>query len=80
MQLYNLTLQRATSITHAVHGNYSGQKQQEIAVARGTMIEILKEFCLHIINWVKKVFPKIWCEGKIFIKESNKNIIMLAKS
>ena len=42
MQLYNLTLQKATNINHAVHGNYSGQKQQEIAVARGTIIEILK--------------------------------------
>jgi len=42
MQLYNLTLQKATNINHAVHGNYSGQKQQEIAVARGTVIEILK--------------------------------------
>ena len=43
MQLYNLTLQKSTNITHAVHGNYSGQKQQEIAVARGTLVEILKD-------------------------------------
>jgi len=43
MQLYNLTLQKATNINHAVHGNYSGQKQQEIAVSRGTVVEILKE-------------------------------------
>ena len=43
MQLYNLTLQKATNVNHAVHGNYSGQKQQEIAVARGTVIEIMKE-------------------------------------
>ena len=42
MQLYNLTLQKATNINHAVHGNYSGQKQQEIAVSRGTVVEILK--------------------------------------
>ena len=42
MQLYNLTLQRSTNIHHAVHGNYSGAKQQEIAVARGTILEILK--------------------------------------
>jgi splicing factor 3B subunit 3 len=47
MQLYNLTLQKATNITFAVHGNYSGQKQQEIAVSRGSIIEILKEW-MHI--------------------------------
>jgi len=42
MHLYNLTLQKSTNITHAVHGNYSGQKQQEIAIARGTLLEIIK--------------------------------------
>jgi len=35
MHLYNLTLQRATTITHAVHGNFCGTKQQEICVSRG---------------------------------------------
>ena len=30
MYLYNLTLQRATGITHACHGNFSGAKLQEI--------------------------------------------------
>ena len=44
MHLYNLTLQKSTNITHAVHGNYSGQKQQEIAVARGTLLEIIKVY------------------------------------
>ncbi|VDO80829.1 unnamed protein product [Schistosoma margrebowiei] len=42
MYLYNITLQRATGITHAVHGNFSGTKQQEIAVARGKIIELLR--------------------------------------
>jgi splicing factor 3B subunit 3 len=28
MYLYNLTLQRATGITHSVHGNFSGAKLQ----------------------------------------------------
>ena len=42
MQLYNLTLQKATNVTHAVHGNYSGEKKQEIAVARGSLLEIIK--------------------------------------
>ncbi|VEL07134.1 unnamed protein product, partial [Protopolystoma xenopodis] len=42
MYLYNLSLQRASGVTHAVHGNFSGTKQQEIAVAKGQIIELLK--------------------------------------
>ena len=42
MKLYNLTLQRPTGITHAVHGNFSGVKLQEIIVSRGRMLELLK--------------------------------------
>ena len=42
MKLYNLTLQRPTGITHAVHGNFSGVKLQEIIVSRGRIIELLK--------------------------------------
>ena len=42
MFLYNLTLQRSTGITHAVHGNFSGTKQQEIVVSRGKILELLR--------------------------------------
>lgn len=42
MFLYNLTLQRSTGVTHAVHGNFSGTKQQEIIVSRGKIIELLR--------------------------------------
>ena len=42
MFLYNLTLQRATGITHAVHGNFSGTKQQEVVVSRGKILELLR--------------------------------------
>lgn len=42
MHLYNLTLQRATAITHAVHGNFSGTKQQEIIISRGKSLELLR--------------------------------------
>ena len=42
MHLYNLTLQKATGITNVIHGNFSGTKQQEIVIARGKIIEILK--------------------------------------
>jgi splicing factor 3B subunit 3 len=42
MHLYNLTLQKATAVTCAIHGNFSGTKQQEIVVSRGKIIEILR--------------------------------------
>ena len=42
MHLYNLTLQRSTCICYAIHGNFSGSKQQEIALAKGTVVEIIK--------------------------------------
>ena len=42
MYLYNLTLQRATGIIQAVQGNFSGTKQQEIVIARGKVLEIVK--------------------------------------
>uniref|UniRef100_A0A8C2CUJ5 Splicing factor 3B subunit 3-like n=1 Tax=Cyprinus carpio TaxID=7962 RepID=A0A8C2CUJ5_CYPCA len=42
MFLYNLTLQRATGISHAIHGNFSGTKQQEIVVSRGKILELLR--------------------------------------
>lgn len=42
MYLYNLTLQRATGITHAVHGNFSGSKTQEVVASRGKCLELLR--------------------------------------
>jgi splicing factor 3B subunit 3 len=42
MHIYNLTLQRATAITHAVFGNFSAPKAQEIVVARGKVLELLR--------------------------------------
>lgn len=42
MYLYNLTLQRATAITHAVHGSFAGTKQQEILLSRGKSLELVR--------------------------------------
>ena len=42
MHLYNLTLQKPSAITNSVLGNFTGSKQQEICVVRGTcIIEIM---------------------------------------
>ena len=42
MHLYNLTLQRASQIHIAVHGNFAGGKQQEIALAKGRVLELVR--------------------------------------
>ncbi|KAI8824396.1 CPSF A subunit region-domain-containing protein [Fimicolochytrium jonesii] len=42
MFLYNLTLQQPTAITQATLGNFSGTKQQEILVARNSVLELLR--------------------------------------
>ncbi|GFY82211.1 cleavage and polyadenylation specificity factor (CPSF) A subunit protein [Actinidia rufa] len=42
MYLYNLTLQQATGIVCAIYGNFSGGKTQEIAVARGKVLDLLR--------------------------------------
>ncbi|VDK31675.1 unnamed protein product [Taenia asiatica] len=42
MFLYNLSLQKASGITHAINGSFSGTKQQEIVVAKGKILEIMR--------------------------------------
>ncbi|KAI3388894.1 hypothetical protein SNEBB_006727 [Seison nebaliae] len=43
MKLYHLTLQNATTITQSVHGSFTGiSRQQEIVLARGRFIELIK--------------------------------------
>ena len=42
MHLYNLTLQPPTSVTQAIVGNFSGVRQQEIIISRGTRLELLR--------------------------------------
>ncbi len=42
MQLYNLTLQKPTAVYQAVHGSFSGSRQQEICVGRGKVLELLR--------------------------------------
>lgn len=42
MHLYALTLQRSSAITAAVFGNFSAPRQQELAVARGKVIELMR--------------------------------------
>ncbi|TQE11087.1 hypothetical protein C1H46_003347 [Malus baccata] len=42
MYLYSLTLQRATGIVCAINGNFSGGKAQEIVVARGKVLDLLR--------------------------------------
>lgn len=41
MFLYNLTIQKATAITHAIKGYFSGTKTQEIVISKGKILELL---------------------------------------
>uniref|UniRef100_A0A803M5Z5 Splicing factor 3B subunit 3 n=1 Tax=Chenopodium quinoa TaxID=63459 RepID=A0A803M5Z5_CHEQI len=42
MILYSLTLQKTTGITSAISGNFSGDKNPEIAVSRGKLLDLLR--------------------------------------
>jgi splicing factor 3B subunit 3 len=42
MYLYNMTLQRGGGITHAIHGNFSGGRSQEILVSHGKSLELMR--------------------------------------
>ncbi|KAF3786388.1 Splicing factor 3B subunit 3 [Nymphaea thermarum] len=42
MYLYSLTLQRATGVVCATHGSFVGGKTQEIVVARGKVLDLLR--------------------------------------
>ncbi|CDP21592.1 unnamed protein product [Coffea canephora] len=42
MFLYSLTLQRATGMACAINGSFSGGKSQEIVVARGKILDLLR--------------------------------------
>jgi splicing factor 3B subunit 3 len=42
MHLYNLTLQPPTAAVQAIVGNFSGARQQEIIVSRGTQLELIR--------------------------------------
>jgi len=42
MHLYSLTLQKSSGITAAVYGNFSAPRQQELVVARGKVLELMR--------------------------------------
>ncbi|KAG9012521.1 pre-mRNA-splicing factor rse1 [Tulasnella sp. JGI-2019a] len=42
MHLYNLTLQPPSAVSHAILGNFSGARHQEVIVSRGTRLELLR--------------------------------------
>lgn len=80
MHLYNLTLQRATGICHAIHGNFSGTKQQEILISRGKILELLR----HDPNTGKvytllteEVFAIVRCLQSVRLTGSSKDYIVV---
>lgn len=42
MHLYSLTLQKATAVTVAIYGSFSASRAQEVVVAKGKILELLR--------------------------------------
>ena len=67
MHLYQLTLQQASQITHTVHGNFTGTKQQ-VRLARVILppqppqLSLSRAWSL----WPPAVLPIPWFPGQAF--------------
>ena len=83
MHLYALTLQKASCIYQAVHGNFSGTKQQEILVGRGKTLELLRADPntgkLHSVV-SREVFGLIRSLQPVRLTGSTKGVQMLSPS
>ena len=42
MYLFATTLQQATAITHSIYGSFTQPDQEELVVAKGKILELLK--------------------------------------
>ena len=42
MYLYSTALQQATAITHSIYGSFTRPDQEELVVAKGKILELLK--------------------------------------
>ncbi|KAL0908461.1 hypothetical protein M5K25_022957 [Dendrobium thyrsiflorum] len=79
MYLYSLTLQQATGIVCAINGNFIGGKTQEIVVARGKTIDLLrpdeagKIQTLHSVE----VFGAIRCLAHFRLTGSQKDYVLV---
>ncbi|PKA61181.1 DNA damage-binding protein 1b [Apostasia shenzhenica] len=79
MYLYSLTLQQATGIVCAINGNFVGGKSQEIVVARGKNLDLLrpdeagKIQTLHSVE----VFGAIRCLAHFRLTGSQKDYVVV---
>lgn len=79
MYLYSLTLQQATGIVCAINGNFIGAKSQEIIVARGKSLDVLrpddagKIQTLHSVE----VFGTIRCLAHFRLTGSQKDYVVV---
>ncbi|KAG0470009.1 hypothetical protein HPP92_016709 [Vanilla planifolia] len=79
MYLYSLTLQQATGIVCAINGNFVGGKAQEIVVARGKSLDLLrpdeagKIQTLHSVE----VFGAIRCLAHFRLTGSQKDYVVV---
>jgi len=78
--LYNLTLHRAGAITHAIYGNFSAPKAQEIVVSRGKILELLKvdddtRTVVSVLSW--EVFGTIRALQPFRLTGGNRDYIVV---
>ncbi|XP_020576179.1 LOW QUALITY PROTEIN: splicing factor 3B subunit 3-like [Phalaenopsis equestris] len=79
MYLYSLTLQQATGVVCAINGNFIGGKTQEIVVARGKTLDLLrpdeagKIQTLHSVE----VFGAIRCLAHFRLTGSQKDYVVV---
>ncbi|EDV29081.1 uncharacterized protein TRIADDRAFT_49802 [Trichoplax adhaerens] len=80
MYLYSLTLQKSSCITCAVHGNFSGTKQQEIIAAKGKVLELLRPDAnsgkVHSITTLE-VFGEIRCLAPFRLTGGSKDYVVI---
>ncbi|KAI9487668.1 MAG: CPSF A subunit region-domain-containing protein [Benjaminiella poitrasii] len=80
MFLYNITLNPTSAINQAIHGNFSGTRQQEIIVARQTRLELLRPDAtsgkVHTIL-THECFGLIRCIAPFRLTGGNKDYIVV---
>ena len=66
MHLLSLNLQRSSAINMAIYGNFSGPKNQEIVVAKGNLLELLRPddtgkvqsiCCTPVFSVIRSIIP-----------------------
>jgi len=77
--LYHLTLQPPTAITHACSGNFSGANNHEFVVARGGFLEVLRRDASYRLRTLyrEQAFGSIRTVAAVRLSGQNRDLIVL---